>query len=120
MEKPRKLMPGSVPDGSAIRLGPVQDVLGIAEGIETALAASMMFEMPVWSTINTALMTSWTPPDAVSEVCIFADFDEEFGGQAAAYALAHRLTRKAKVRVRLPKVPGDWNDVVQGRIAGDP
>ena len=52
MRSPRKLMPGTVPEGSAIRLGPVGAVLGIAEGIETALAASMMFEMPVWSAIR--------------------------------------------------------------------
>ena len=37
--EPRRLMPGSLPDGVAIRLGQVNSVLGIAEGSETALAA---------------------------------------------------------------------------------
>ena len=80
MRSPRKLMPGPVPAGSAIRLGPVREVLGIAEGIETALAASMMFKMPVWSVINAAGMSSWSPPEGVSEVHIFGDCDEGFGG----------------------------------------
>ena len=92
-------------------------MLGVAEGIETALAASMLFEMPVWSTISTTLMASWSPPEGVSEVCIFADRDAEYAGQAAAYTLAHRISRKVKVAVRLPDAPGDWADVVHGRIA---
>ena len=117
MRSPRKLMPGSVPEGSAVRLGHARDELGIAEGIETALAASMLFEMPVWSTVSTALMASWSPPAGVSKVIIFADVDTAYGGQAAAYTLAHRITSKVEVVVKLPKAPGDWNDVAQGRIA---
>jgi phage/plasmid primase-like uncharacterized protein len=112
MASPRKLMPGPVPDGSAVRLGPLREEMGIAEGIETALAASMLFEIPVWSTLSTALMASWNPPAGVSTVYVFADFDAAYGGQAAAYALAHRISSKVKVKVRLPQSPGDWNDVV--------
>lgn len=113
MASPRKLAPGTVPEGSAIRLGPVADAMGIAEGIETALAASILYELPVWATVNSSLMTKWTPPPGVSEVCIFADNDEAFGGQAAAYALAHRLHRDLDVTVRLPPMIGqDFNDVL--------
>ena len=117
MAAPRKLMPGDVPDGSCIRLsdyvagGP----LGVAEGIETALAACAIFQMPVWATINTALMRRWHPPEGCTEVAIFADNDPAYGGQCAAYALAHRLaTGKAPitVTVHIPKQVGtDWNDV---------
>jgi putative DNA primase/helicase len=117
MGAPRKLMPGPVPDGSAIRLGPVKPNLGIAEGIETALAASALFELPVWAVINTALMKSWQPPEGVEDVCIFADFDAGFAGQAAAYALAHRLTGKVDVSVKLPPAIGDWNDVLRKEVA---
>jgi putative DNA primase/helicase len=113
MQSPRKLAPGSVPEGSAIRLGPVADALGVAEGIETALAASVLFELPVWATVSSAMMEKWTPPAGVSEVCIFADNDAAFGGQAAAYSLAHRLKRDFDVTVRVPPMAGtDWNDVL--------
>lgn len=110
---PRKLMPGSVPKGSAVRLsdytgGP----LGIAEGIETALSAMRLFDMPVWAAINSTMMQAWAPPAGCTEVAIFADNDPKFGGQAAAYALAHRLAvAGVEVTVHLPPVSGrDWND----------
>ncbi len=113
MASPRKLAPGSIPPGSAVRLGPVADAIGVAEGIETALAASQLFELPVWATVSAALMAKWEPPAGVSEVCIFGDNDVAFGGQAAAYSLAHRLRRDFDVTVRIPPIPGtDWNDAL--------
>jgi putative DNA primase/helicase len=114
MEAPRRLMPGDLPDGSCVRLcewtgGP----LGIAEGIETALSASAMFDLPVWSAINSALLAKWCPPDGCEEIAVFADNDPKFGGQAAAYRLAHRLAVKGlHVTVHVPPLPGeDWNDI---------
>src|SRR3974390_817122 len=43
----RKLMWGPCPPGSAIRLFPAYEILGIAEGIETALAAAQLYKLPV-------------------------------------------------------------------------
>lgn len=117
MAAPRKLMPGGVPDGAAIRLGDQIDggCLGIAEGIETALAASAMFEMPVWSAINATIMAKWQPPDGITEVAIFGDNDRKFGGQAAAYQLAHCLAKRGmSVTVHIPALSGsDWLDEYQ-------
>jgi len=97
--------------GAAIRLTAVSQVLGIAEGIETALAASELFEVPVWSCISTAGIESFEPPAGVREVIVFADHDENFAGQAAAYRAAHRLKLKRyDVEVCIPPEPGDWLD----------
>src|SRR5947199_194195 len=61
----RKLMPGKLPDNVAIRLFGFRDnsflgaglgTLGIAEGIETALSASALFDIPVWSAISAPLL----------------------------------------------------------------
>ena len=112
MERPRKLMPGPIPEGSAVRLGPANRVLGIAEGIETALAASELFELPVWAALNAGALEKWTPPAGTEEVVVFGDHDASFAGQAAAYALASRLKRNLDVTVKLPPVVGDWNDVL--------
>lgn len=114
MAAPRKLMPGSLPDGACVALsdyagGP----LGIAEGIETAMSASALFDMPVWAAINSNMLAKWWPPEGCEEVAIFGDNDPKFGGQAAAYHLAHRLAVKGiAVTVHIPALAGeDWNDV---------
>lgn len=114
MDNPRAMMPGSIPDGAAVRLFPVHgERLGIAEGIETAFAAAAKFGLPVWSAINSTMLAKWTPPSGVKEVAVFGDCDAKFGGQAAAYALAHRLAGRLglDVKVHIPRQMGrDWAD----------
>lgn len=116
MSSPRKLMPGELPAGSCVRLVeyPGTGALGIAEGIETAMSASALYTMPVWAAINSAIMAKWIPPEGCEEVAIFADKDPKFGGEAAAYALAHRLACKGlHVTVHVPEVVGtDFNDIL--------
>jgi len=110
----RKMMPGRIPDGCAVRLcelGSQDDVLGVAEGIETALAASALFTVPVWAALNTSMLRNWEPPGQITEVVIFADNDAAFGGHAAAYALAHKLKTRPQwkhlaVSVQVPRLPG--------------
>lgn len=111
---PRKVMTGQIPMGSAIRLFPPEEELGVAEGIENALAANRMSWIPVWSVLNATLLTSWEPPAGVKRVHIFGDNDGNFTGQVSAYTLARRLAVKGvEVQVRLPNRTGtDWNDVL--------
>lgn len=116
----RKVMAGGIAKGSAIRLFDAGSVLGVAEGIETAFAASALFGVPVWSTISSTILSGWQPPDGVEQVIVFADNDPHFGGQAAATALAHRLActkdRPISVRIEVPPTTGqDWNDVLLER-----
>lgn len=116
VEQPRKMMPGKIPDGAAVRLMPVDGVVGIAEGIETAYAASRMFNVPCWAATNEVMLRKFSPPNGVREVWVFGDNDKNFVGQAAAYELARTLTRDGiTVDVRIPHIPGfDWNDVSRG------
>jgi putative DNA primase/helicase len=88
--------------------------LGIAEGIETAMGASAIFDLPVWAAISAGMMAKWVPPEGCDEVAIFGDNDPKFGGQSAAYTLAHRLATKSniKVTIHIPETVGeDWNDI---------
>ncbi|MER9018907.1 primase-helicase zinc-binding domain-containing protein [Mesorhizobium sp. M0898] len=114
--EPRKMMPGLMPAGACVRLHPISTTgaLGIAEGIETALAATALFEIPCWSALNSTGIEKWIPPQGVTEVVIFGDNDAKFGGHAAAFALAHRLAIKGLiVHVEIPTAVGeDWNDVL--------
>ena len=116
VEAPKKLMAGLPISGAAIRLTLVSEVLGIAEGIETALAAAELFEVPVWSCISAQGVESFDPPAGVRGVLIFADNDVNYAGQKAAFSVAHRLVLKGfKVEVCIPPTVGDWLDVLHAR-----
>jgi len=108
----KKFMQGKPLQTAAVRLGEAGATLGIAEGIETALAASKRFCVPVWAATNATLLEAWVPPGGVERVLIAGDNDASYTGQLAAYGLARRLVQKGfVVEVHLPVVAGrDWAD----------
>lgn len=108
VDAPRKLL-SVVGDGSvAIRLATVDgDTMGIAEGIETALSASLIHGIPVWSALNAPLLARFTPPRNVSRLIVYADRDA--AGMEAAWRLRDRLEGDCLVELALPKLK-DWND----------
>ena len=114
----RMFMPGPIATGGAIRLAPVGETLGIAEGVETACAAWQRFGYPVWATTSEVLLQRWLPPPEAKRIIIFGDNDTNFVGQDAAYSLARRLVHDAvkdkidlQVEVRIPREAGlDWAD----------
>lgn len=120
VQSPRRVMPGPHPKGSAVRLSAAGPILGIAEGIETALAASKLFEIPCWAALNAGMLDAWAPPEGVNEVFIFGDNDPSFAGQEAAYGLARRLTTQGiRARVEIPAFVGtDWNDALLAKQGG--
>lgn len=108
----RMVMPLELPPGSAIQLFPVTDRIGIAEGIETAYAATLLTGIPCWAAMTATNMARWVPPADVA-VTIFGDNDDSFTGFAAAGALAKRLRSQGRaVDVQIPGGHGqDWADV---------
>ena len=109
----KRVMRGDIPAGSSVRLSKGAAVMGIAEGIETALSCEAMFGVPVWSAVNGVILAKWQPPEITKKVIIFADNDLNYTGQSKAYALANALVikRGCEVEVRLPPRAGtDWND----------
>ena len=112
IESPRKFMSKIRPlSGGAIRLFDANDVLGIAEGIETAIACQKRWNIPVWACTSSTLMESFVPPAGVNALCIFGDNDKIFAGQKAAYTLAVKYSEKIDVSVHIPELPGtDWLD----------
>ena len=98
----RTLMPGTCPHGSCIKLLSFQSILGIAEGVETALSATQMFGLPVWSAICADGLEKFEPPAGVEKLVVYGDSDFSYTGQASAYALAKRLRRRMEVEVVLP------------------
>jgi putative DNA primase/helicase len=117
--KPRKLMPGPIPPGGAVRFGAPEETMGVAEGVETALAAAQLNDVPVWATLSARSLLKFEPPPECKRLLIFADQDRSYTGQMAAYSLANSLTIKAKIKVEvcLPWLQDtgpdeDWNDVL--------
>lgn len=121
MDEPRRLMPGTLPKGSAIRLAPHRGTLGVAEGLETACAVMDRFGVPCWSVINATMLGDFIWPDDVTELLVYGDNDLNFTGQAAAYKLANRAKtarRPIASSVLIPPTPGaDWLDEHVQRLA---
>jgi putative DNA primase/helicase len=110
----KKVMAGKLPDGCAIRLAKAAPVMGVAEGIESAISAAILYDIPVWACINGGLLSKWIPPEVAEEIHIFGDNDANYTGQAKAYHLANRLEvqHKRKVTLVFPPIVGhDMNDV---------
>ena len=115
VEPVRMFMARPMPEGGAIRLGPEKLTMGVAEGIETALSATMLFNVNTWATATAGELEKWEPPCLARTIMIFGDNDHSFTGQAAAYALAKRLVNRGiDVSVHIPPKTGeDWNDELQ-------
>lgn len=110
----KKLAAAKFPEGGAVRLARAAEVMGIAEGIETALSASILFGMPVWAALSAPPLARWKPPAEARSIFIFGDNDRNFTGQHASYALAQSLTAAGyDVEVHIPKQDDcDWNDIL--------
>lgn len=81
----------SAPDSSiSIKLFPVASVLGIAEGIESALAVHELERCNVWSVLNTGFMSKFIAPPGVDHLMIWLDNDANAAGWAAAFTCANK------------------------------
>lgn len=114
VDPPRMLHRGSFCDGSAVRIGKPNGVIGIAEGIETALSAALAHGHAVWAAVNAQMLLKWNHPTGTVRVRIFGDNDANFTGQSKAYGLANRLVMQnpdISVEVLIPdRIGSDWND----------
>lgn len=104
----------SVLAGGCIRLNRNYDhVLGVAEGVETALAVMQATGMPVWAAYSASILPSIVMPAEIAEVVIWADNDAPpHAGYEKACELKQRLWRQGvRARIRLPALEGkDWLD----------
>lgn len=121
---PKKMMNAcGALNGCAIKLYEAGEILGVAEGIETALAVHAISRLPVWSCITAGLLEQVDIPASVKKVVIWADLDRSQRGITAANALADRLEPLGlKVEICLPPGPipegkkgVDWLDVMNLR-----
>ena len=109
--------------GGAIHLHePRYRVLGIAEGIESALSLHLLCKFPVWASFCADNLERVRLPENLRELHIGIDIDESGKGEKVAKGLAERVRRwQRRTRVVLwrPEIegPGDLNDEVLRRRA---
>lgn len=104
---------GSLASGAVRLFNPVEGRLGLAEGIESALAAKALTKIPCWASLGNERFGLVSIPDSVRELHLFVDHDA--GGDLAeerahsAYACERRT-----IVTRRPRDHGtDWNDALQ-------
>ncbi|MDR5654380.1 VapE domain-containing protein [Ruixingdingia sedimenti] len=115
-----KKMLGSVAD-AAVRLFamPAGGHLGIAEGIETALAAHALFGTAVWAALSADGLARFRWPEGTTRVTIYADAGD--AGRQAAATLSDRLNRAdIPNEIVVPLHGDDFNDdLLRGARADD-
>ena len=90
---------------------PSRGVIGIAEGIETALAAWCASGVPTVAAYCAGNLAAWQWPAGVQRLVIFADADKA-GREAADTLRARALSRHLHCSVMTPSDDGaDWCDV---------
>jgi len=104
---------GSLASGAVRLFEPVDGRLGLAEGIESALAAKALTQIPCWASLGNERFGLVSIPESVRELHLFVDDDA--GGDIAeerarsAYACENRT-----IVTRRPRGHGkDWNDALQ-------
>ncbi len=119
LPNPRRML--GRPGRGAVMLAPADNRLGLAEGVETAMSAMMLFDIPVWATLGSERLHRIAIPDSVTHLTLFPDNDlaGEIGAANAerAYAVPGR-----QIDTEWPPFGyKDWNDVLRqgGKRVGD-
>ena len=91
--------------------------IGIAEGIETSLAAWCASMVPTVAAYCAGNLAAWQWPASVQRLVIFADADKA-GREAADTLRARAMVARLRVQVMTPTDPGaDWCGVWAQRAA---
>jgi putative DNA primase/helicase len=88
--------------------------IGLAEGVETALSAMQLTNIPCWAVLGARRLPTVAVPAAVRRVVIFADNDDPGREQAKLAAAVHAGAGRL-VRRWWPNKVNDWNDLLKQR-----
>jgi hypothetical protein len=110
--------------GGAIHLyEPRNGILGIAEGIESALSLHLLQKIPVWSSFCADNLKFARLPKGLRELYVGVDLDASHKGEEVASALVGRVRKfspSTKIYTVKPEVDGtgDLNDELRKRAHG--
>lgn len=115
--KPKKMTPSLMQrsKGRHVRLfAPIDGILGVTEGLETALAVYQARRFPVWPGISTGMLQGFEPPKGVHTLINFVDKDRNKAGENTHEILKSNLLEKGiRVIDLLPpmSIPADSKGV---------
>ncbi|WP_447725550.1 DUF7146 domain-containing protein [Sphingomonas koreensis] len=107
-----KLTLGRPLDG-AVMLHPAGPVLGLAEGVETAISAAILLGIPVWATLGNERLACISLPKIVRRVILLPDADAPGRlGARRAHAAYEKSDRTVETLWPWHGL-NDWNDVLR-------
>jgi hypothetical protein len=96
----------------AVRLGGIAPRLGLAEGVETALSATALFQIPCWATLGTERFRQVAVPAGTEILLLF--LDNAAGGRRAEALAREAFAHIGRIEAHYPPRAGeDWNDVLR-------
>jgi len=101
---------GLLGTGTVRLVPPRNGILGLAEGSESALSATILKRIPCWATLGNERFGIVTIPESVTELYLFVDHDAG-GDLAEEKARAHFQLPGRTIHTVRPQIPDDdWND----------
>jgi putative DNA primase/helicase len=96
----------------AVRFGGCASRVGLAEGIETALSATALFNVPCWAALGAERFAVVSLPSEIAELHLFLDHDS--GGKRAELLAREAFAEVPRIETHYPERRGDdWNDVLR-------
>jgi hypothetical protein len=119
MVRPKRLL--GRPGSGAVMLTPASDRLGLAEGVETALSATALLDIPVWAALGSERLSYVAIPAGVRRLILLPDNDRA-GRLAASRAREAHVRDGLEIETLWPWAGlNDWNDVLrrEGEMGGE-
>ncbi|MCT2401833.1 toprim domain-containing protein [Novosphingobium sp. HK4-1] len=106
------------PGRGAVILAPATEVLGFAEGVESALSAMILLGLPVWATLGSERFPHVAVPETVTRLILLPDADRAGRIGAAKASEAHAVPGRTIETIWPPAGFNDWNDLLRSRRKG--
>jgi putative DNA primase/helicase len=115
--EPRRML--GRPGCGAVRLAAATDVLGLAEGVETALSATILLGIPVWAALGSERLAHVAVPPSVTRLTLLPDNDAA-GRLAVPLAIKAHAMPGRRIDIDWPwHGLNDWNDALRTEREGE-
>ncbi|WP_067736904.1 DUF7146 domain-containing protein [Novosphingobium naphthalenivorans] len=101
------------PGRGAVILASATAVLGLAEGVESALSAMILLGLPVWATLGSERFPHVAVPETVTRLILLPDNDRPGRIGAAKASEAHVVPGRTIETIWPPAGFNDWNDALR-------